>query len=111
MTIGLALGWNLVQLNIFGYPTVSATDTGISIVHLRHYGPAFWTGYPVGLGTGMMAMIALMLAGGIITMWVKWRTGRAVFDGSLSYYTPRTVSRTAVSENTQEKQLDPSSGG
>ncbi|NKQ35624.1 MAG: hypothetical protein HF973_08415 [Chloroflexi bacterium] len=111
MTIGLVLGWNLVQLNVFGYPVVGATDTAVSIVHLRHFGPAFWAGYPLGLGTGMMAMVALMIASGIITLWVKWRTGRAVFDGSLSYYTPRVIPRTAVSENTQEKQLDLSSGG
>lgn len=109
MTIGLALGWNLAQLSIFGYPAAGVAGTGVSFVHLRHYGPAFWTGYPVGLGAGMMAMIALMLAGGIITMWVKWRTGRAIFDGSLSYYTPRAVSSPAVSDNTQ-KQLDPSAG-
>ncbi|HIP71317.1 MAG TPA: hypothetical protein EYH05_07970 [Anaerolineae bacterium] len=110
MTIGLVLGWNLFQLNVFGYPTVGAADTAVSLVHLRHYGPAFWTGYPLGLGTGMMAMAALMLASGIITMWVKWRTGRAVFDGSLSYYTSRSVPVTAVSDNVQEKQLDPSAG-
>ncbi len=103
MTIGLVLGWNLMELNIFGYPVVDAIGSPVSIVHLNQTGPAFWTGYPLGLGTGMMAMVALMIASGIITLWVKWRTGRAVFDGSLSYYTPRTVSHTAVSEITQEK--------
>lgn len=99
LTIGLVLGWNLVQLNVFGYPVVNQTDTAVSIIHLSHNGPALWTGYPVGLGTGLMAMIALTIASGIITLWVKWRSGKAVFDGSLSYYTPRTT----VLDNAQEK--------
>ncbi len=90
MTIGLVLGWNLVELSIFGYPVVDAINSTVSIVYLKHTGPAFWTGYPLGVGTGMMAMVALMVAGGIITLWVKWRAGRAIFDGSLSYYAPRT---------------------
>ncbi len=103
MTIGLVLGWNIVQLNVFGYPVVNVTDTAVSIVHLSHHGPVLWTGYPIGLSTGLMAMVALMIASVIITLWVKWRSGKAVFDGSLAYYTPRTAPRPAVSENTQEK--------
>ena len=97
MTIGLALGWNMVQINVFGYPVVNETDTAVSIIRLSHSGPTFWTGYPLGLGTGLMAMIALMLAGGIITLWVRWRSGRAVFDGSLSHYHATPVKVTSDS--------------
>lgn len=109
MTIGLSIGWKLVELNVFGYPVVNVTDTAVSIIRINNNGPSFWTGYPLGLGTGTMAMVALIIASFIITRWNKWRTGRK-FHGALAYYTPREVSLTAVSDNAQEKQLDPSAG-
>lgn len=107
MTIGLVLGWNFVQLDVFGFPAVGITDLPISLVHLVYSEPGFWTGYPAGLGAGMLAMAALMAASGLVAVYQKWRTGRVVFDGSLAYYMPPT----AVSQRVSGNQLDPSAGG
>ena len=88
MTVGLALGWNLTQDLIFGFPNVRPSASLYALINLEQTGPPEWTGGATGLGTGLIAMIILLLASGIITMWEKRRTGKAMFDGSMAHYEP-----------------------
>lgn len=88
LTIGLALGWSIAQINIFGFPNTLPYQSTFAFISLMPTGPVRWTGGQAGIGTGLMAMVVLIMAGGMITLWEKWRTGKAVFDGSLAYYQP-----------------------
>ena len=86
MTVGLALGWNMAQDLIFGFPNIRPSASLFALLRLNQTGPEAWTGGATGLGTGLMAMLALLIASGIITLWEKRRTGKAMFDGSMAHY-------------------------
>ncbi len=100
MTVGLALGWDLTQDLIFGFPNVRPSATLYALINLEQKGPPEWTGGPTGLGTGLAAMIILLIASGIITMWEKRRTGKAMFDGRMAHYEPTlNAQKTASNES------------
>ncbi len=88
MTVGLALGWSITQISVFGFPGTQTPESAHAIVALVETGPEQWTGGGAGLGTGLMAMIILLIASGVITMWEKRRTGKSIFDGTLAHYHP-----------------------
>ncbi len=86
MTVGLAMGWGITQDLIFGFPNVRPSATLYTFLTLKQNGPELWTGGQTGLSTGLMAMIILLVASGIITLWQKRRTGQAMFDGRMAQY-------------------------
>ncbi|MCP4357047.1 MAG: hypothetical protein GY796_03395 [Chloroflexi bacterium] len=96
MSIGLIIGWSVFQLNIYGLQAVGSLTENPSLLVVVEKGPEVWTGGNAGVGTGLMAMIALLLLSGIITAWSKRRTGKRLFDGSMAYYTPQVDSVSRV---------------
>ena len=98
MTVGLALGWNLAQDLIFGFPNIRPSASLYALISLNQTGPPEWTGGGTGLGTGLVAMIILVVASAIITMWEKRRTGKAMFDGSMAHYEP-TLNEPKIASN------------
>lgn len=99
MTMGLAMGWTLTQDIIFGFPNVRPSASLYTFLSLEQTGPPEWTGGATGLGTGLMAMIILLLASGILTMWEKRRTGKAMFDGRMAHYEPMLNAQKTASNN------------
>jgi len=86
MTVGLGVGWDIAQALLFGFPNIRPSASLHTVFVLKHTGPEQWTGGDAGLATGLTAMIILLIASGIITLWEKRRTGKAMFDGSMAYY-------------------------
>ncbi len=75
LPIGLHIGWNLFQGNVFGFP-VSGIDAGPTLIAIAQDGPALWTGGAFGPEAGLMGIGAILVGSGLIVAWLRWRDGR-----------------------------------
>jgi len=65
LPIGLHIGWNFFEGNVFGFQ-VSGLDT-FRLVHLNVNGPELWTGGSFGPEAGLIVIPAMVL--GVVLMW------------------------------------------
>lgn len=86
LSIGLFMGWTIFQINVYGLQVVGLAGEHPSLLVLVEKGPDMWTGGSVGMGSGLTAMIGLLILGVVITAWDKRRTGKTMFDGSMAMY-------------------------
>ena len=70
LAIGVHIGWNFFEGNVFGYP-VSGTDS-YGLVRQRITGPELWTGGDFGPEAGLIIIPALLL--GTLLIWLYTRS-------------------------------------
>jgi uncharacterized protein len=68
--IGLHITWNFFQGNVFGLP-VSGVRNGATIIATEVVGPEWLTGGAFGPEAGLMGLVALLLAGLLIFLWIR----------------------------------------
>ena len=86
LPIGLHIGWNFFQGNVFGFP-VSGLGSQASIIAIQQGGPAVWTGGPFGPEGGLMHPLAVVVGCLLIAAWVRWHYGKAHLQARLAVYT------------------------
>ncbi len=69
LAIGLHIGWNFFEGNVFGYP-VSGMDS-YGLVRQRITGPELWTGGDFGPEAGLILIPGLLL--GVLLIWLYTR--------------------------------------
>lgn len=82
--IGLHVGWNFFQANVFGFP-VSGWDAPAqmaALVATTGGGPDLWTGGAYGPEAGLLGLGASLLGLPLISAWVRaTRGGRRLYTG------------------------------
>jgi membrane protease YdiL (CAAX protease family) len=74
--IGVHIGWNFFQGNVYGFP-VSGQDFGWgTFIGTLQSGPVAWTGGAFGPEGGLLSLGAAVLGGFLIILWVRRRYGR-----------------------------------
>jgi uncharacterized protein len=68
LPIGLHIGWNFFEGNVFGFP-VSGLET-FKLITLRVHGPELWTGGAFGPEAGLIVFPALLLGLGLMAGYV-----------------------------------------
>jgi membrane protease YdiL (CAAX protease family) len=74
--IGLHISWNFFQGSVFGFPVSGLTPVGATFLSTDQGGPTLWTGGPFGPEGGLLGPAAMLLAGLLIALWVRLRSGR-----------------------------------
>ncbi|MEJ5202269.1 MAG: CPBP family intramembrane glutamic endopeptidase [Anaerolineales bacterium] len=85
--IGLHITWNFFQGNVFGFP-VSGTTPFVSLIGIQQGGPELLTGGVFGPEAGLIGLLAMLLGGLLIVLWVRRRYGRASIQERLALYFP-----------------------
>ncbi len=74
--IGLHIGWNLFQGNVFGFPVSGGTFAPPTVVGIVQGGSPLFTGGDFGPEAGLVGIAALMMGSALIAGWVRWRYGK-----------------------------------
>ncbi|GAP07956.1 CAAX protease self-immunity [Anaerolinea thermolimosa] len=83
--IGLHIGWNFFQGNVFGFP-VSGTLAGPTFIAIRQGGPAWLTGAAFGPEAGVLGLAAILLGMALTVVWVRRRYGGVTLQTALAEY-------------------------
>ena len=83
--IGLHIGWNFFQGNVFGFP-VSGTYAGATFITIRQGGPELLTGGTFGPEAGILGLFAMLLGCVLTLAWVRFRRGNAMLRTDLSVF-------------------------
>ncbi|MFW5713413.1 MAG: CPBP family intramembrane glutamic endopeptidase [Brevefilum sp.] len=84
--IGLHITWNFFQGNVFGFP-VSGMRNGATIIATEAIGPDWLTGGSFGPEAGVMGLIALIIGGIFILLYIK-RHSEIRLHNDISEYHP-----------------------
>lgn len=87
LSIGLHVTWNLFQGNVFGFP-VSGTDAGVTVFAIQQSGPVLWTGGAFGPEAGLIGLVATLVGGGLVWLWLRAVRGRVALVADLAVYRP-----------------------
>ena len=83
--IGLHIGWNFFQGNIFGFP-VSGTDAGASVITIQQAGLDLLTGGKFGPEGGLVGLIAILLGLAAVAGWVRLTRRKVSLQNQLADY-------------------------
>ena len=72
LSIGLHMGWNIFQNNVFGLPN-GGKPSNTSLLVTQDVGPAIWTGGSFGPEGGLSAFIAVLLGFVLVAGWLRMR--------------------------------------
>ncbi len=75
--IGLTLGWGFFANNIFGLRVTELVITRTSVLAILLNGPVKLTGGEAGPEAGLLGMGAVILGGGIVMVWLRYRQKQA----------------------------------
>lgn len=81
--IGLHIGWNFFQGNVFGFP-VSGLRAGATFIAITQRGDALLTGGDFGPEGGLIGVVAMVLGGVLIVLWARLRRGRVAAQEELT---------------------------
>lgn len=85
--IGLHITWNFFQGNVFGFP-VSGTTPFVSFIGIQQSGPELLTGGSFGPEAGVIGLLAMLLGGLLIVLWIRRRYRRVSLQERLALYFP-----------------------
>lgn len=84
MSIGLHMGWNVFQNNIFGLPN-SGKSTNTTIWETSLIGPEIWTGGAFGLEGGLIGLGSIFLGAFWVWIWLRWQIGTPQLQEDLAF--------------------------
>jgi membrane protease YdiL (CAAX protease family) len=77
-SIGLHIGWNLFEGTVYGFP-VSGEEPKTRLLTIRQTGPEIWTGGSFGPEAGLVCVVWMLIAAGLLFAWFRLRgAGKAV---------------------------------
>ncbi|HEC22651.1 MAG TPA: CPBP family intramembrane metalloprotease [Chloroflexi bacterium] len=82
--IGVHIGWNFFQGNVFGFPVSGGDFSAVTFISIRQLGPPAMTGGAFGPEAGMLGLAALVIGSVLIVLWVQVTHGRAGFYEALA---------------------------
>jgi hypothetical protein len=83
--IGLHIGWNFFQGNVFGFP-VSGTDAGASVITIQQGGVNLLTGGNFGPEGGLVGLVAILLGLAVVFGWVRFTRQEVSLQRRLAIY-------------------------
>lgn len=109
--IGVHITWNFFQGNVFGFP-VSGGDFGSAMfIAIQQGGPDLWTGGAFGPEAGLVGVVAVLLGGLLIALWVGWRYGRARLYMALAEAPVRPGQKSPQSAPSPSEEMVDEGGG
>jgi membrane protease YdiL (CAAX protease family) len=83
LSIGLHMGWNVFQNNVFGLPN-SGKPSNTSLLVTQDVGPAIWTGGAFGPEGGLTVFLATLLGLVAVGGWLRFRNQALRLELSLA---------------------------
>ena len=71
LSIGLHIGWNLFQGNVFGFPVSGFEPSGATVFAIEQAGPPILTGGAFGPEGGLLGLLVIGAICGIILLRVR----------------------------------------
>ena len=72
ISIGLHISWNLFEGTVYGFP-VSGAAPKTHLITIRQTGTDVWTGGDFGPEAGLVCVLWMLIAAGLLVTWVKAR--------------------------------------
>lgn len=88
--IGLHITWNFFEGNVFGFPVSGGTFSQATFIAIRQSGPDLWTGGVFGPEAGLVSILAMLVGGLVILLWVRARRGTVAVQTALATFHPRS---------------------
>jgi membrane protease YdiL (CAAX protease family) len=82
--IGLHIGWNFFQGNVFGFPVSGGNVRAATFIGIQQAGPDLWTGGAFGPEAGLLGLWATLIGILLTVLWVSWRYGAVGLDLTLA---------------------------
>ena len=82
--IGIHITWNFFMGNIYGFPVSGIDVSGVTLIAIQQNGPQVWTGGTFGPEAGLIGLVAMLLGGLLIALWVRGRYGRLELNEKLA---------------------------
>jgi membrane protease YdiL (CAAX protease family) len=84
LPMGLHIGWNFFEGNVFGFPVSGVETVGATFLSIEQSGPLLFTGGAFGPEAGVLTNAASGLGFLLILLWVRVRSGRVALQTSLA---------------------------
>jgi membrane protease YdiL (CAAX protease family) len=82
--IGIHITWNYFMGNIYGFPVSGIDVSGVTLIAIQQNGPQVWTGGTFGPEAGLIGLLAMLLGGLLMALWVRGRYGRLELNEKLA---------------------------
>jgi membrane protease YdiL (CAAX protease family) len=98
ISIGLHITWNFFQGNVFGFPVSGLGPVGATFISIEQGGPPLWTGGAFGPEAGLLDIVAAVIGGLLILLWVRARSGKVALQTSIAEPPSGGTERTKTGE-------------
>ena len=77
LSVGVHIGWNLFQGNVFGFPVSGTTFAAktVAIYSIQQKGPTIWTGGTFGPEGGLLGLLVILIGILMVLGWIRLRYG------------------------------------
>lgn len=86
LAIGLHITWNFFQGHVFGFPVSGFIYHPATLFAIEQQGDSRWTGGKFGPEAGITGLLAMLVGGLIIVLWVFVREGRVSLARQFTQY-------------------------